>query len=160
MALDDDVAKLTRHPIFAALEPDALRLLAFSAETRNLRAGDILFRRDDVSNGGFVVLSGSIALDASEGGAPAARVVRPPALIGEIALLARTNRPATAIAREPSNVLRISQQLFRRVLSEDPAGAERLRRSLAERLGEFTADLEAVALKDADFVDLPMDASE
>ncbi|MGO9673395.1 MAG: cyclic nucleotide-binding domain-containing protein [Methylocella sp.] len=143
MALEDDVATLARNAIFAPLAPDALRLLAFSAEPRTLRAGDILFRRDEPSNGGFVVLSGSIALDASDRGAAATRIVRPPALIGEIALLARTNRPATAIAREPSNVLRISQQLFRRVLGEDPAGAERLRQSLAARLGRFTADLEA-----------------
>ena len=91
----------------------------------------------------FVVLTGSIALDASDHGGSATRIVRPPALIGEVALLIRTNRPATAIAREPSNVLRISQQLFRRVLSEDPAGAERLRRALAARLGEFTAELAA-----------------
>ena len=121
MALEDDVATLARNAIFATLAPEALRLLAFSAETRVLRAGDILFRRDEPSNGGFVVLSGSIALDASDHGVSATRIVRPPALIGEIALLARTNRPATAIAREPSNVLRISQPLFRRVLSEDPA---------------------------------------
>jgi CRP-like cAMP-binding protein len=145
MALEDDVAKLARHEIFAALEPDALRLLAFSAESRVLRAGDVLFRRGEVSTGGYVVLSGSIALDASEGGRSASRIVRPPALIGEIALVTGTNRPATAIAREPSTVLRISQQLFRRVLSEDPAGAERLRRSLAERLSTFTADLEAAS---------------
>jgi CRP-like cAMP-binding protein len=143
MALEDDVATLARNAIFAALAPDALRLLAFSAETRVLRAGDILFRRDEPSNGGFVVLSGSIALDASDHGASATRIARPPTLIGEIALLTRTNRPATAIAREPSNVLRISQQLFRRVLSEDPAGAERLRQSLAARLSQFTAELEA-----------------
>ncbi len=143
MALEDDVAALLRNAIFAALTPEALRLLAFSAETRVLRAGDVLFRRDEPSSGGFVVLSGSIALDASDRGASATRIARPPTLIGEIALLTRTNRPATAIAREPSSVLRISQQLFRRVLSEDPAGAERLRRSLAARLGAFTAELEA-----------------
>ncbi len=93
MALEDDVATLARNAIFAALAPDALRLLAFSAETRVLRAGDILFRRDEPSNGGFVVLSGSIALDASDHGASATRIARPPTLIGEIALLARTNRP-------------------------------------------------------------------
>ncbi len=143
MALEDDVATLARNAIFATLAPEALRLLAFSAETRVLRAGDILFRRDEPSNGGFVVLSGSIALDASDHGVSATRIVRPPALIGEIALLARTNRPATAIAREPSNVLRISQPLFRRVLSEDPGGAERLRQALAARLSRFTAELEA-----------------
>ncbi|MEJ0094912.1 MAG: cyclic nucleotide-binding domain-containing protein [Methylocella sp.] len=143
MGLDEDVAKLARNATFAALEPDALRLLAFSAETRILRAGDILFRRDEPSNGGFVVLSGSIALDVSDRGAPAARILRPPALIGELALLAQTTRPATAIAREASSVLRISRQLFRRVLTEFPASAAHLRHSLAERLTQFTGDLDA-----------------
>lgn len=144
MALEDDVAKLARNGIFAALGPEALRLLAFSAETRILRAGDVLFRRDELSNGGFALLTGSIALDPSEHGEAPARIVRPPALIGELALLTQTKRPATAIAREPSSVLRISQQLFRRILGEYPSSAERLQQSLAARLTGFTAELEAV----------------
>ncbi|PNG26891.1 cyclic nucleotide-binding domain-containing protein [Methylocella silvestris] len=142
MALEDDVAKLKRNAAFAALEPEALRLLAFSAETKVLRAGDILFRRDEPSNCGFLLLSGSIALDPSGEGSAAARILRPPALIGEIALITETLRPATAIAREPSTVLRLSQQMFRRVLSEYPQSAERLRDALAARLAEFTAEVE------------------
>ncbi len=143
MGLDDDAAKLARNATFAALEPDALRLLAFSAETRILRAGDILFRRGEPSNGGFVVLSGSIALDASYRGAPTARILRPPALIGDLALLTETIRPATAIAREASTVLRISRPLFHRVLNEFPASASHLRQSLADRLTQFTGELDA-----------------
>ncbi len=146
MALEDDIGKLGRNATFAALEPEALRLIAFSAETRILRAGDILFRRDEPSNGGFVVLSGSIALDASDLGSSTARIVRPPALIGETALLTQTLRPATAIAREPSSVLRISRQLFHRVLHEHPASAERLHGSLAARLSQFTRELDALRL--------------
>lgn len=144
MALEDDIEKLSRNPTFAALEPDALRLIAFSAETRILRAGDILFRRDEPSNGGFVVLSGSIALDASDLGGSTARILRPPALIGDTALLTQTLRPATAIAREPSSVLRVSRQLFHRVLHEYPVSAQRLRRSLAARLSEFIRELDAL----------------
>jgi CRP-like cAMP-binding protein len=143
MGLEDDVAKLARNAMFATLETDALRLLAFSAETRILRAGDVLFRRDEPSNGGYVVLSGSIALDASDRGAPTARILRPPALIGELALLTPTVRPATAIAREASSVLRISRPIFHRVLSEFPASAAQLRQSLAERLTQFTGELDA-----------------
>lgn len=145
MGLEDDIAKLARIPTFTHLEQDALRLLAFSAETKILRAGDVLFRRDEPSNGGFVVLTGSIALDASdEPGTGTARIVRAPGLVGEMALLAETKRPATAIAREPANVLRISRQLFHRVLAEYPRSADALRRSLAERLREFTSELGAV----------------
>ncbi|WP_374308647.1 cyclic nucleotide-binding domain-containing protein [Methylocella sp.] len=143
MALDDDVAKLARNPVFAPLSADALRLLAFSAETRPLRAGDVLFRRDEPSTCGFLILSGSIALDSAGDGA-ASRILRPPALIGEIALLTTTTRPATAIAREPSSVLRITQPMFRRVLSEYPESAERLRQALASRLDGFIAELERI----------------
>jgi CRP-like cAMP-binding protein len=144
MGLDDDIGKLACNPIFAVIEPDALRLMAFSAEALSLRAGDVLFRRDERSNGGFVVLTGSIALDGAGHGAPKARIVRPPALIGEFALLTETRRPVTAIAREPSAVMRISRQLFHRVLQEFPDSAERLRQSLNERLGQFIGELGTV----------------
>jgi CRP-like cAMP-binding protein len=144
MGLEDDIRKLARIPAFAAIEPEALRLIAFSAETRILRAGDVLFRRDEMSNDGFVVLAGSIAMDASGDGAVTARIVRPPGLIGDLALLTQTRRPATAIAREPSTVLRISRQLFHRVLREFPDSAERLRQSLSARLLQFTGELGSV----------------
>ncbi|MGO8846177.1 MAG: cyclic nucleotide-binding domain-containing protein [Methylocella sp.] len=144
MGLDDNIGRLACNPTFAMIEPDALRLLAFSGDTLILRAGDVLFRRDEISNGGFVVLTGSVALDTSGHGASTARIVRPPGLIGEYALLTETRRPATAIAREPSTVLRISRPLFLRILQEFPESAERLRQSLSERLGQFIGDLGSV----------------
>lgn len=144
MGLEQDIGALARNPTLAAIEPEALRLIAFSAEKRVLHAGDVLFRRDELSNDGFVVLTGSIALDPSGHGAATARIVRPPGLIGELALLAETRRPATAIAREPSSVLRISRQLFHRVLAEFPESAERLRQSLSGRLLAFAAELGAL----------------
>jgi CRP-like cAMP-binding protein len=144
MGLEDDVGKLARVPAFAVIEPEALRLIAFSAETCILRAGDVLFRRDEISNGGYVILAGSIAMDASGDGAVTARIVRPPGLIGDLALLTQTQRPATAIARERSTVLRISRLLFRRVLHEFPDSAERLRQSRRARLLQFTGELGSV----------------
>jgi CRP-like cAMP-binding protein len=144
MGREDDIGKLAANPAFAAIEPEALRLIAFSAETRILHAGDVLFRRDEISNDGFVVLTGSIALDASGQGATTARIVRPPGLIGELALVTQTRRPATAIAREPSTILRISRQLFHRVLLDFPGSAELLRQSLGARLGQFIGDLGTV----------------
>jgi CRP-like cAMP-binding protein len=144
MGLEEDIGKLARNPTFAAIEPEALRLIAFSGDSLILRAGDVLFRRDEISNGGYVVLSGSIAMDASDNGAATARIVRPPGLIGDLALLTQTRRPATAIAREPSTVLRISRPLFHRVLQEFPGSAERLRQSLSERLDQFIGKLGAM----------------
>ena len=144
MGLEDDVGKLARNPTFAAIDPEALRLIAFSADRRVLRAGDVLFRRDEISNDGFVVLTGSIAVDPSGHGAATARIVRPPGLIGDLALITQTRRPATAIAREPSTVLRISRQLFHRVLYEFPDSAKRLQQSMSASLIQLTAELSSL----------------
>lgn len=143
MALQDDVRNLASNPTLRDLDADALRLIAFSAETRILRAGDVLFRQGDVSDGGYVVLSGGIAMET--GGGPAT-IVRAPALIGDSALLTETVRSATALAREPSSVLKVSRALFRRVLSEYPDSAARLRQTLVERLLALRGDLDAVRM--------------
>ena len=143
MALEDDIATLAGAPLFHMLERDALRLVAFAAETRALRAGDVLFRRGDRSDGGYVVKSGAIALDQREDGAPAF-VAGPGALVGQTALFTRVIRPATALAREPSTVLRVSPNLMRRVLEEFPHAASAMQAALADELAQLTQGLERI----------------
>jgi CRP-like cAMP-binding protein len=144
MSLGDDIRNLTSIPLFAELEPEALRLLAFAAETRILRAGDVLFHRGEVSDCGYIVLTGSIALDTAGDGGPAVKILGPNTLIGEIALISQTERPATALAREPSTVLKVSRALFHRVLKEFPVSANHVRAALQARLVEFTQELEGL----------------
>ncbi|GAC1337396.1 MAG: Crp/Fnr family transcriptional regulator [Beijerinckiaceae bacterium] len=141
MALEDDIRKLSRIALFHAMETDALRLIAFGAETKILRSGDILFRRGDASDGGFIVLSGSVALDENNDGSPPAHIVQPDSLIGQMALIVSNERSVTAIAREPSMVLKISRDLFHRVLREYPKSAQRLRAALAGQLTSFMGEL-------------------
>ena len=142
MALDDDIRKLARISLFRAMENDALRLIAFGAETKILRAGDILFRRGEKSNSGFIVLTGAIALDEKSDGSPPSQIVRKDALIGEVAMLVETEWPATAMAREPSTVLKISRDLFHRVLHEYPQSAQRVRAALADQLRSLMNELQ------------------
>ncbi len=51
MALEDDIAALSRAPLFGQLEMDAMRLIAFAAESRNLKAGEVLFRKGERADG-------------------------------------------------------------------------------------------------------------
>lgn len=141
MALDDDIGNLRRIPLFEDFETEALRLLAFSAETKLLRAGDALFRRGEPSDGGFILTSGSIALEKRDDGRPADKIVRPFALLGETALITATTRPITAIAREPATILKVTRALFHRILEEYPGTAARVRRRLAARLDDFAREL-------------------
>ncbi|MGL4442722.1 MAG: cyclic nucleotide-binding domain-containing protein [Alsobacter sp.] len=144
MALKRDIAVLSTVPLFEALDEDALRLIAFSAENRVYRAGDMLFRRGEMSDGGYVVLSGAIALDAADDGSPAPVVASAGMLIGELALIVDTVRPATAIVREPCAVLKISRHVFRRVLEEFPELAERVHAHCEAKLRSMTDELSAI----------------
>lgn len=141
MALEEDIQNMARLPIFQEIEPDVLRLLAFSAETRILRKGDMLFRRGDLSDSGFFVLSGSFVIETTSDRDGAELVIKPHSLIGELALLTGTERPATVTAREPSTVLKISRGVFHRVLKEYPKSAISVRASLETRLARFTGGL-------------------
>jgi CRP-like cAMP-binding protein len=144
MALEDDIAILGQAPLFNLLEKDALRLVAFASETRSYREGDVLFKKGDRSDGGYVVTRGSITLDAAEDGSPAAFVAGPGALIGQAALFARIERRATATAQEPSAIVRVTPSLMRRVLEEFPDAAAAIHDAMAEELTQLTEGLERV----------------
>lgn len=144
MALDDDITVLSRAPLFSLLERDALRLVAFASETRSLRAGDVLFRKGDRSDGGYVVRTGNLTLDVSEDGSSDAFAAGPSTLIGQAALFTRIARPATATATEASTVIRVTPSLMRRVLEEFPDAAAAMQDAMAEELDRLTQGLERV----------------
>ncbi len=147
MALNDDIALLRQVPLFARMEVDALRLIAFSAETRVFRVGDTIFRKGDRSDGGYLIRNGSVALDAADDGSPGALTAQAGSLVGELALIIDTRRPATAVVREPTNALKITRRMFRRVLEEYPASAEVLREDMVARVGETAERLQQVREK-------------
>jgi len=144
MRLDQKHALLDALPLFGLLEPQARHVLAFSASERALRAGEVLFRRGDRADGGFVILSGRLALNASGEGVDGAEIHGPGTLIGEAALLAETNRPGTALAVEPTRVLVLSRALMHRVLEEHPESAGALRRHVAARVAAMEFELKTV----------------
>lgn len=142
MKLDDVIFVLKAIPLFRKVESEALRLLAFSATRRQLRAGDVLFRKGEVSDGGYLLLEGEVVLDSGDDGAPSAHVFRSGTLIGQTALFAPIERAATAIAREPTSLLVFPRQLMARVLEEHPRSAVVLRNAVAEDARRLAATIE------------------
>jgi CRP-like cAMP-binding protein len=145
MTIDDDIAFLERVPTLALLGRDALRILAIGAESRYVHDGDVLFREGEVADAGYVIQEGSFLLAS---GRPRPGVepvtVGPGALLGELALLTETVRPATATANEPSSVIRIPRKLFLKMLEGYPDAANRLREIITLRAQEAMRDIDSV----------------
>ena len=138
MSIEDDVALLERVPTLRLLGTAALRMLAIGSEQRDFARGDWLFSVGDDADAGFVVQRGKFSI---EDGGGAEIVVGPGALIGELALVVAMRRPSSAIALEPSSVIRIARSLFQRVLENDPAAARRLRDEFANRTSQIASDI-------------------
>lgn len=151
MALEKDVARLAGTRPFALLPRAALQLLAFACEKLQLPADATLFQEGDLADGGYFVLSGSLALRRQSDAQNRAHAVGADHLIGESALFAQVLRPCSATALEDSTLLRIPRKTVARVLGEFPEAAAGLRDDLAERAGRLTRDLDAVRLRLLDF---------
>ena len=142
MSIEDDIAFLQRVPALAVLGRDALRILAIGTENRYVHEGVALFSEGEQADGAYVVQEGSFDLVTRDNGA--ATVVGPGALIGEVALISETRRPVSAVAREPSSVVRIPRQLFLKMLESEPDAALRMRDALAARVNQTAAEFSRV----------------
>ena len=144
MALEDDIAFFEQVPTFAVLGKQALRILAIGAEARNLQSGAVLYYAGELADGGYVVQEGSLLLEPGTLSEGKEITVGPGTLVGELALLTDTVCSATAIAKEPTVVIRISRSLFRKMLEGYPAAAKQLRDMMAERVDSWTRELSGV----------------
>jgi len=104
-----DLAQLARELPEMAAVPEADRLLALiGASVIEVARGDVLLRQGTKSPHAFFVLQGRVVVKKQEGDlARITRTARPGDQFGEVSALHGTAREATAIAEEPSLILRL-----------------------------------------------------
>jgi CRP-like cAMP-binding protein len=144
MAIEDDIAFFEQVPMLATLGKQALRVLAIGAETRHLQSGAVLFYAGELVDGGYIVQDGSLTIEQAIPAEASEFTVGRGTLVGELALLNETTSPVTAIAREPTVLIRISRNLFRKMLEGYPGSAKRMRDAMAERTDSWMRELAAV----------------
>ncbi|WP_309082695.1 cyclic nucleotide-binding domain-containing protein [Chelativorans sp.] len=148
MALDDDIRVLSGVRLFEGFTREQLRLLAFGAETISLSAGRKLYSEGAPADCAFVVASGEVALfHQGKEGRELISVHGPGAILGELALIADTERLTSAVAQTDVTVIRLSRSMFRRILEEFPETAINLRNRIAADLQALLARITAVAAK-------------
>jgi CRP-like cAMP-binding protein len=145
MTIEDDIAFLERVPTFAKLGFSALQIVAIGSETRHLQDGEVLFRAGETTDAGYVIQEGALKLTTHDPKRSDPSVILGPgALIGELALVTETVRSVTAIAAEPTTVIRISRSLFRKVLEGFPEAARLMRDRMAERANQASEEISRV----------------
>ena len=145
MTIEDDIAFLERVPTFAKLGFSALQIVAIGSETRHLQDGEVLFRAGETTDAGYVIQEGALKLTTHDPKRSDPSVtLGPGALIGELALVTETVRSVTAIAAEPTTVIRISRSLFRKVLEGFPEAARLMRDRMAERANQASEEISRV----------------
>jgi CRP-like cAMP-binding protein len=150
MNLNEEVELLKGVPIFSKVEPAKLKLLAFTSERMNFAAGQELFHQGDQGDAMYVILGGiaDVLID-SQGGQIAIAELQKNGFVGEIAILCDVPRTATIKARESLSTLKISKDMFYRLVAEFPQMAVEVMRELAHRLEDTNQKLQAATNKAA-----------
>ncbi|KAB1076058.1 Crp/Fnr family transcriptional regulator [Methylobacterium planeticum] len=136
MKSSDFSVLLRLNPLFSDLGPEVVETLSAMSTTRSLRAGEVLFRENDLGDALYGIRRGEILIETgSEAGK---RVVLNTLgagdIFGEIALLDGQPRTADALAMEPTDLFVLRRSDLLSYLSREPAIAIKLIELLCARV--------------------------
>lgn len=142
MSLSEEVELLRSIPLFQNIEPSKLKLLAFTSERLTFSKDQKLFDQGDIGDAAYVIVDGTadVIINTPSGPLTVARVGKND-FVGEIAILCDVPRTATITATSKLETLRITKDLFFRLVKEFPEMAVEIMRELASRLERTNGQL-------------------
>jgi CRP-like cAMP-binding protein len=146
MAADKASDLLAGTALFGRLDPKALQVLAEQTVRRSLDKGEILFRQGDGGESLYVVIEGllKVSVSSGDGGDMVLTTLKPPDVFGELSLIDKGPRSASAVAVEPTTLLALDRRALLDVMRRYPKPVDDLLRSLGaliRRLTDQAADL-------------------
>jgi len=130
-------------PIFRDCDIVPLQILAFTAEHQEFAAGEEIFAQGKKTRAAYLVQAGQVRLIAS---GEDIGIAEPGALLGEIGMIGSGTYSITAIAMDMVSTLRISRELFLKVVREYPEFGKMVIRNLGDRLDASVRELDAVRI--------------
>ncbi|HEX9268229.1 MAG TPA: Crp/Fnr family transcriptional regulator [Candidatus Limnocylindria bacterium] len=143
---------LRRIPLFAKLTDAELGSLAERVRQKSFKRGDTIFRKDDPGRHLYLVLDGAvkIALPGEYGQEALVALLRSGEFFGELALLDRSPRSATATALEDSRCGLLAGDDFLSFVAAHPAATRAVLEALARTIRRLSDRVE-----DLIFLDVP-----
>jgi CRP-like cAMP-binding protein len=143
VSINEDVELLRRIPMFAKVEPAKLKLLAFTSERVTYDGGQELFHQGDNSDAAYIIVDGTadVVVDSPKGPLTVARLGKNE-FVGDIGILCDVPRTATVRASTQLTTLKITKELFFRMVTDFPTMGVEVMRVLAHRLELTTKQLQ------------------
>src|SRR5215813_11039858 len=135
MSLKQEFELLRRVPIFTEIEPAKLKLLAFMSERVAFDPGKLLMGQGDPADAAYLIIEGHAEVIAETPAGPVIlATVGANEIVGEMGILCNAPRNATVRAKDRLIALRISKELFMRMVREFPNMAVFIMQVLAHRV--------------------------
>jgi len=142
MSIEQEVEILRNIPMFAKIEPAKLKLMAFASERLSFKPGQDLFKMGDAGDSAYIMIAGTAdVIIETPGGELTVAQLSKNDIVGEIAILCDVPRTATIRAVDDVTALKITTDLFFRMITDFPDMGIEIMRSLAQRLENTTAQL-------------------
>ena len=142
MSLEQEVELIRQFPIFSKIQLAMQKLLCFSSERLTYDAGQVMFNAGDAADAAYVVIDGTVEISVPTPSGPIViNTMTKNEILGEIAIVGDVPRTATAKALTKLETLKISKELFVKIIRENPDAAIELIRILAARLASTTSQL-------------------
>ena len=144
MGLDDEVSVLRQIPLFSNIDTAKLKLMCFASERLVFKSGEVLFRQGEAGDSAYILIAGEAdVISETPTGPLTVATLKRNDIIGEIAILCDVPRTATIKAATELTALKVTKELFFRMIQDFPEMAVEIMRVLAQRLEATTAQLTA-----------------
>ncbi len=141
MSIEQEVEILRRIPLFANVEPAKLKLMCFASERITYKSGQSLFEQGDIGDAAFIIIEGTADVIVNREAPMVVTQVGKDDIVGEIAILVDIPRTATVTPTSEVTALKITKELFFRMITDFPEMGVEIMRVLAQRLEQTTAQL-------------------
>jgi len=141
VSIEQEVEILRKIPLFANIDPARLKLMCFASERLTFKPGQSLFERGDPGDAAYIIVDGTADVIATIDKPTVVAKLAKNDIVGEIAILCDVPRTATVAATSELTALKITKDLFFRMVTDFPEMGVEVMRVLAHRLENTTADL-------------------
>lgn len=140
---------LSRMPLFNAMSPEELDLIAAGTTERHVDRGGIIFQRGDPCLGFYLVIYGQVKLAAGSatGAEKIIELIGPGHSFGEALMFMERPYIVSATALADSLLLHVARDAVFGGIERDPRFARKMLAGLSRRMHGLICDLESVALR-------------